>query len=60
MVKRKYAIKEFTVMQRKDHDAMNVNCRHYLAIMYNDYSVIVDNKTYNNKEFNKLYTENII
>lgn len=39
---------------------MNVNSRHYLATMYNDYSVIVDDKVYNNKEFNKLYTENII
>lgn len=60
MSKRKFAIRDFTVITRKDHDVMNINCRHYLATMYNDYSVMVDNKTYSNKEFNKLYTGNII
>lgn len=60
MSKKKYAIREFTVITRKYHDAMNINCRHYLATMYNDYSVIVDSKTYDNKEFNELYTENVI
>ena len=60
MSKRKYAIREFTVIERKDHDVLNIGSRHYLATMYNDYSVIVDGEMYNNKEFNELFTENII
>lgn len=36
MSKRKYAIREFTVIKRKDHDIMNIGSKHYLATMYND------------------------
>lgn len=60
MSKKLYPIREFVVISRTDYDNININCNHYLATMYNDFSIQVDEKLYTNNEFNKIYTENVI
>jgi len=59
MINKKYVIREFTVCTRIDSNNLLINCTTYIAKMYNDFTVLVNDKLYTNNDFNNKFSVNI-
>lgn len=59
MSNKNYPTKQFTVCTIQDSNNLNTNCNTYTATLYKDYTIIINNKRYTNKQFHELYTINI-
>ena len=56
---RTYVVREFSVCKREDADNLIIDCKTFVATMYNNYKFKVSGEMYSNENFHEMFSINI-